>query len=296
MDIHRILAIGECMVELSDSSRHHYKKSFAGDTFNTLYYLAQSKSNYCAFLSVVGQDPLSDEMLNYIKQQNISTEFIYKHPTKTPGLYIINNDASGERNFMYYRNQSAATTLLSFWANDLQKKIYLFDAIYLSGISLAILEHADAFQLINYLIDYKAQGGKIYFDNNYRANLWSSPSKAQMLFKQIHQLADLIFVTYDDEKQCYQDNTIENCITRYLAFSGTTIIKDGSNPLYIIQNNRYRQLPVLKVDKIIDTTGAGDAFNAGFISLYQQSNSIVQACQRGCQIAAQVIQHKGAII
>ncbi len=290
----KILAIGECMIELSAIAHNQYQSAFAGDTLNTLYYLAQHSD--CSYMTVIGQDQRSEAFKSFLIQNKIKTDYVVSHPEKQMGLYLIDNDASGERYFSYYRNDSAAKTLMTFWSNITIEQLCQFDVIYLSGITLAILGENDAIQLINHLERYQHQGGQIFFDNNYRSKLWCNPKQAHKLFQTIHQLASVIFVTYADEQDCYQDSNIEACYRRYQAYAALTVIKDGPNPVSVIHNNSIQQYPSLKVKKVIDTTGAGDAFNAGFIAGYLSGHNIEKACQQACLLASKVIQHQGALI
>ena len=85
----RIACVGEVMIELL-ATRAGHDLGFAGDALNTSVYLRRSLSpeHSVAFVSVVGQDPLSDQMLDFISDHNVETDAVTRHPTLLPGLYV----------------------------------------------------------------------------------------------------------------------------------------------------------------------------------------------------------------
>ncbi len=107
----RVLSIGECMVELSQAGQGLLRKGFAGDTFNTAWYLRAvlSQNWQVDYLTALGDDPLSEELLAFMQKAGIGTGLIRRIPGKTPGLYLISLK-DGERTFSYWRDTSAAKT------------------------------------------------------------------------------------------------------------------------------------------------------------------------------------------
>tara|TARA_B100001105_G_C22353584_1_gene426866 strand:+ start:92 stop:397 length:306 start_codon:yes stop_codon:yes gene_type:complete len=55
-------------------------------------------------------------------------------------------------------------------------------------------------------------------------------------------------------------------------------------------------VPAVKVEKVVDTTGAGDSFNGGYLSARIKGESILEAARKGRRFAAQVIQYRGAVV
>ena len=87
----RALMIGECMVELRQAGDGLLRKGFAGDTFNTAFYLRSflPEAWPVDYFSAVGTDTISDEMLAFIESTGVGTGFIRRLPERTPGLYMI---------------------------------------------------------------------------------------------------------------------------------------------------------------------------------------------------------------
>ncbi len=114
------------------------------------------------YVTALGTDSFSEEMLTAWQQENIQTDLIQRMDNKLPGLYFIETDESGERTFYYWRNDAAAR----FWltspaADDICQRLETFDYLYLSGISLAILDSASRQRLLKLLRACRAKGGKV---------------------------------------------------------------------------------------------------------------------------------------
>ncbi|MEC9462018.1 MAG: PfkB family carbohydrate kinase, partial [Pseudomonadota bacterium] len=111
----RIVSIGECMGELSETGTPGaLSMGFAGDTLNTAYYLRRSLGTdwQVDYLTAIGTDGLSDRMLGFLTAEGIGTNHIRRLSDKTIGLYYITLK-EGERSFTYWRNDSAAKRLAS---------------------------------------------------------------------------------------------------------------------------------------------------------------------------------------
>ena len=108
-----IAVIGEAMAELSDNTD---QLKFAGDSLNTAIYLKRelhNKKNTVAFFSALGNDLNSEKMIKFIESEGLTTNFIERRVNSGPGKYKIVTDKKGERNFHYWRDESAAKTLFS---------------------------------------------------------------------------------------------------------------------------------------------------------------------------------------
>ncbi len=137
-----IASIGEPMIELAApaSGSFSYDRRYGGDTLNTAVYLARLLSPEAAriqYVTRLGDDPLSEWMIQGFRSEGIDCSLIARVKDRRPGLYIIDTDAKGERSFSYWRGEAPARQL--FEDQDLARQLSAADAIYTSGITLAIL-------------------------------------------------------------------------------------------------------------------------------------------------------------
>ncbi|MEF1304808.1 sugar kinase, partial [Vibrio owensii] len=259
-----IAVIGECMVELQ-KKEGQLKQSFGGDTLNTALYLSRLTKAHdikTSYVTALGNDPFSQEMLSAWQEEGIDTSLVLSVKEKQPGIYYIETDETGERYFHYWRNEAAAKFL--FEQNEsplLVDKLYSYDAVYLSGITLAILTEEGKTQLFGFLERFKAQGGKVIFDNNYRPKLWESRENAMSWYLKILKHTDIALLTFEDEQMLYGDEHLEQCIERTSALGvDEIIIKRGSKDCLVVANGEAQYVAPNKVDNVIDTTAAGDSF------------------------------------
>ena len=108
-----LLAIGEAMAEIRRSPEAGFAISYAGDTLNTAIYCARClpESKSTAYLTRIGTDPLSKSFIETAEKEGLVSDFIETDPDHNIGIYAVSTDATGERSFSYWRNDSAARQL-----------------------------------------------------------------------------------------------------------------------------------------------------------------------------------------
>ncbi|MEQ4692571.1 sugar kinase [Providencia manganoxydans] len=296
----QVAIIGECMVELQKSGEL-FKQTFGGDTLNTALYLARLTASFGVmthYLTGLGQDPFSQQMLTSWQKEGINTDHVVISDRHLPGMYLIETSADGERRFFYWRDNSAA----KYWLNeqtasDTQQLLNQQQFIYLSGVSLAILPEPTRNLLFTLLETARQSGAKIIFDNNYRPALWPSIEAAQAAYQHMLALTDMAFLTFDDEQLLYGDQHENQSIARAQQYGvNEIIIKRGEKPCYIVIDNQQQEIPADQVSNVVDTTAAGDSFSAGYLACRILGGTPAEAASTGHLLAGTVIQHRGAII
>lgn len=294
-----IALIGECMIELNGEPFGAMRQTYGGDSLNTATYLARiSKETRVHYVSALGDDPLSRGMRARFSEEGVDTQYVLTDPSRQPGLYLIQLDGRGERTFLYWRNDSAARYLLQH--PDFPKTaefLQTCDAVYLSGISLAILPADDRARLIELLGAYAQNGGQVVFDGNYRPRLWQSVQDTRAAYQALLPHVQLALMTFDDEQALWGDGDYEQSILRlHAAGVREVVLKIGAGGALYAQGAARIDLPTQAVANVVDTTSAGDAFNAGFLSGWLHDVPIEECGARGNRLAGIVIQHKGAVI
>ena len=303
MPTRKIAVIGECMIELSQKGAE-VSRGFGGDTLNTSVYIARqvdAADLEVHYVTALGEDNFSQQMLDAWQQENVHTELTQRLENRLPGLYYIETDSTGERTFYYWRNEAAARFWLeSDQAQAICAELAQFDYLYLSGISLAILNAASREKLMALLTQCRANGCKVIFDNNYRPRLWASREETQQVYQQMLTCTDIAFLTLDDEDLLWGEKPVEEVIHRTQAAGvREVVIKRGADScLVAIQGESTLEVPAVKLpkEKVIDTTAAGDSFSAGYLAVRLTGGSAEEAAKRGHLTASTVIQYRGAII
>jgi 2-dehydro-3-deoxygluconokinase len=296
----RLAVIGEGMLELNGSPFGALHQTYGGDSLNTAIYLSRiaRPGVDVKFVSVVGTDSLSDGLLQRWAAEGIDTSLVLRDPTRLPGLYWIQIDERGERSFLYWRSESAARYLCRH--PDIHRIIAALaqvEMVYLSGISLAILPAPDRTILLQALSALTARGVTLAFDSNYRPALWASKEEARAAMSAILPMAQLLLVTFDDEQRLWSDATPADTVKRLsFAKARTFAIKQGSAGCLYSHDGAVSEIAATPVPTVIDTTAAGDAFNAGFLAGWLAGRDPADCCVAGNTLASVVIQHRGAII
>lgn len=300
----QIAAIGEVMVELSpfptidNNGREIMALSFAGDTYNTSVYMSRLGLE-THYVTQLGQDPYSQQIMQRIANENIGTAMIKQLPGRSPGLYVIRNTPDGEREFFYWRKEAPARELFNSQesADQLCQKLMQCDCIYLSGITLAIIGEQSREFLFQSLKKLRAQGVTIAFDSNYRPRLWQDKTEAQKAMLSIMQYTDIALLTLDDEQLLWGDDSVAGCKQRYAQFKlRELVLKRGADDAIIITPDAELRVPVPPVQGVVDTTGAGDTFNAGYLAGRLMNKSLEDSAKQGIRCAGIIIRHRGAII
>ncbi|TDK39073.1 sugar kinase [Rhizobium deserti] len=294
----RLLSIGECMVELSQAGQGLLRKGFAGDTFNTAWYArACFPADWSVdYLTALGDDPLSADMLAFMQDAGIGTGHIRRIEGKTPGLYLITLK-DGERTFSYWRDTAAAKKLADD-ADHLRAAVKQADILYFSGITLGILAPEAVDTLLAELRRARAAGKLVAFDPNLRPRLW--PSKDVMLrtIEAGARAASLVLPSFDDETTHFGDATVSDTVARYHGLGvADVVVKNGADGVSLSFGGAAAEhVASVRTDNIVDTTSAGDSFNGGFLSRLVRGASPAEAAAYGASVAAVVIGHHGALI
>lgn len=274
-----------------------YRMGFAGDTLNTAWYLAKLLKDRAQvdYFTAVGTDAVSDQMLAFLDRASIGTASILRRDDRTPGLYTIQLQ-DGERSFSYWRGQSAARTLAQA-VQDIDTALRGADIAYISGITLAILPEADRATLLQALEQFRSAGGEVVFDPNLRPKLWPDTGTMTGAIMRAARLSDIVLPSHEDEATWFGDATPLVTADRY-AHEGAEIVvvKNGPDEIVMLDDGKTSRHHPEPVTNAVDTTAAGDSFNAGFLASRIIGAPLDQAVATAARLAAQVVSYPGALV
>ncbi|TKJ69124.1 ketodeoxygluconokinase [Pseudomonas viridiflava] len=299
MSLPRVALIGECMIELQQHADGSLRQSFGGDTLNTAVYLARLLgSGQVDYVTALGDDSFSDAMCKVWSEEGIGLGKVQRLPGRLPGLYCIQTDANGERRFLYWRNEAAVRDcFMTPAAEPILAALTSYDVLYFSGITLAVLGAEGRSRLLMMLAKARSRGAKVAFDNNYRPRLWASVEQAREAYLACLPYVDLALLTEDDEQALYGYTDTDQLLTAYRQRGiGEIVIKRGAQSCIVETDGKRFEIPTQKVERVVDTTAAGDSFSAAYLAARLKGEHPQQAAEAGHRLAGIVIQHPGALV
>lgn len=296
----RITVLGECMVELSpeagDGGAPLYRMGFAGDTFNTAIYMARL-GDQVAYCTALGQgDPFSEGVLTAMRREGMDTQLVRQVENRLPGLYAIVLDDHGERKFHYWRERAPIRDLFSaHTADQLIEAAKASDLVYLSGVTLAVIGDIGRARLRDILAYVHSHGVAVALDFNYRPALWPSAEAARAALDGVVSACRYISLSSEDSRPLY-GREAEDLAADWAAAGAEVVARDERHTVIVHRPDGRTATPAPPRVKAIDTTGAGDSFNAAYLSSRLAGATITEAVARAHALAGIVVCHRGAIV
>lgn len=288
----RIVCCGEGMLELSRRGED-WKLGYGGDTLNTAIHLARLGHDV-AYFTALGTDPLSDKLRADWEAEGLDTSLILTHPSRNAGLYAITTDDAGERSFAYWRETSAVRELFDLADTVTRRRVITgCDLFYHSLITTAVLNDNGRVALLLLAGLIRDQGGKVAFDGNYRPRLWENAEVTRAMHDGAIRAADIGLPTLEDE-QALSGAADADVVAQAWQRLGCqeTVVKLGADGCRLPGG---KVVPPPQKLTPIDTSGAGDAFNAGYLDARLRGATPEEAAMAGHEVAGWTVMRPGAI-
>lgn len=287
----RIVIIGEGMLELSGDGPG-WSLGYGGDTLNTAIHLVRL-GHEVSFATALGADPFSDSLRHRWQEEGLDISLVLTDPDRLPGLYAIRTGPGGERSFTYWRGESAARRMFALPdSHRIAEAAGRADLLLFSLITLAILPKQSREALFSLCREIRARGGLIAFDGNYRPKLWEDADEARTARNGAIALCNIGLPTLEDEAMLAGLPTAEAVAAQWHELGAEeTIVKLG--PEGCLAGGRIIS-PAERLSPI-DTSGAGDAFNAGYLHARIGGAQQADAARRGHELAGWTLMRRGAV-
>lgn len=288
----RIVCCGEGMLELSRRGED-WKLGYGGDTLNTAIHLARLGHDV-AYFTALGSDPLSDKLRADWEAEGLDTSLILTHPSRNAGLYAINTDDAGERSFAYWRETSAAREMFDLADTDVRRRAAAgCDLFYHSLITTAVLNDNGRIALLLLAGLIRNQGGRVAFDGNYRPRLWETLELSRAMHDGAIRAADIGLPTLEDERALTGAVDADAVAEAWQRLGcKETVVKLGADGCRLPDG---KVVPPPRALNPVDTSGAGDAFNAGYLDARLRGATPEEAALAGHEVAGWTVMRPGAI-
>jgi fructokinase len=242
------------------------------------------------FIGAVGQDEPGDTLVKLLGDVGVDTRGVQRHPTApTREVYVV-RDLNGDRTFAgfgKYHTRDFADTWLK--ASDLPEELFNeADFLVLGTLELAYPEsEAATHQAFKLAEQYDL---KIILDVNWRPVFWQDSELAKQKIRQILPNCDFIKLTKEEGEWLFNTSDAGAITYRLNSLEGV-LVTDGENGCSYCLAENEGKLPAFSLP-VVDTTGAGDSFLAGFV--HQLNEYGIQALSDP-QIAKSVITYASAV-
>lgn len=294
----RAICVGEALIEFVRGGDGRFGIASGGDAFNVAVYLARAGAS-SALATAVGDDPYSDALVALAAAEGVAGHLMLRVGGRLPGVAAIDTGPDGKRRQYFWREASPARDLFELpdWGRvaDALLKAKL---VYFTGITLSLYSNNGIGRFLAVLEMARQQGVKIAFDGNFRPRGWGGDlSRTRAVFLEALKRVDIALPAYDDEAVLWGDPSPEATVERMQAFGiAEIVVKNGPNSALVAAGGQRGFVPVPEVVVPVDTTAAGDGFNAGYLAARLAGKTPGDAALAAHQLAGQVIRHPGALM
>ena len=290
----RVACIGECMIEIREGADGSLSRAYGGDTLNTAVYLARLGVGV-DYITALGDDPWSDEMIAGWLAEGIGTQWVMRLAGRLPGLYLVQTDARGERRFSHWRDSAAARSLFALPETPAVRDALLgYELLYLSGISLSLYGDAGRQMLFATLDRARQLGRRVAFDTNFRPRGWPDRTVGQAVYRDAFRRSDIVLASSEDLEMLFGGSGAGELLGH--RASAEIILKLPDHACRVLAGDTDITVRAEPVDKVVDTTAAGDSFAAAYLAARLGGADPGAAALAGHHLAGIVVGYPGAII
>ena len=254
-----LLCIGEILADMIGEEKNGivtYERKAGGAPFNVACALKKFGAEV-KFVGSVGDDLIGKFLINYARDFGMDTTYIHQNTQRNTTLAFVELNEEGDRSFCFYRKNTADYDMPPL-SDEL---IGMADIVCIGSLMLADEK------CVEYALDIidraHSMGKTVAFDVNYRTDIFRDKDSAVKTYKKILAKADIVKFS-EDEVQTFTEEYVDTLCDKLVLI---TLGKEGSEWRYAGKKNRVFTISV----KPVDTTGAGDAFFAGALSVIDKN-------------------------
>lgn len=291
-----VILVGEPIIilaaqEVGDiQEAENFKRFIAGAEINVAIGLINLKHNV-SYVTKLSDDPFGEYIEGFLNGKGIDTSHITYNSKASTALQLKGKTEVGDPEVVYFRNYSAACYLSKEDVEDISLKG--IKHIHITGIPLGLSKSSrDAiYELIS-----KANAADIFitFDPNIRPSIWGSEEKMIKVMNDVASKCDMILPGIGEGEILTGSDDPDEIADFYLDIGvESVVIKLGSEGAFVKTKDESYTVPGFKVDKVVDTVGAGDGFAVGVVSGILEGLDLKDSVIRGNAIGSLQVMVQG---
>ncbi len=260
-----IMAIGEMLVDFTAVTEENgdifYKQNPGGAPANVAVMAAKLGVS-SGFIGKMGKDMFGTYLKETLENEGVDTKGVKLDKGYSTTLAFVRKNEDGDRDFVFYRNNSADLNLSYSEVN-----LKLIDSCKLLHFGALLLTSEPSKSAVINTVEYAKQQGKIItYDPNWREHLWSSRAEAVKAMRSVLRYVDIIKVSELELQIITDSGNLLPSIAKLLNEGVKVVcITQGAKGCIIATRKGIERFPTFDVETI-DTLGAGDSFFGAFIS------------------------------
>ncbi|MCB4806806.1 carbohydrate kinase [Tamlana sp. 62-3] len=292
-----ILCVGEVLVDFIGhqpgvliNETRDYHRYLGGSPTNVAMNMARLGLN-AALVATVGQDGFGEYIFKRLNEVGVNIDFIKQLGRNATSVIFVSR-SEGTPDFLPFRDTDYKITEDQITSETLQKtKIYHTTCFALSkkpAQDTIIKKAEEAYNL----------GCKLSIDVNYARKLWESRDEALSVIKAYCKFNPLVKVSEDDMLRLFEKELPHEEIFEFFHNQGvdTVCLTLGSKGVVLSQKGKELiKMPAIKIEKVMDATGAGDAFWSGFLFAYINEKPVTECLEVALKLAALKLQNVGRL-
>jgi len=273
LDVIARINVSPQKINFGSDTASRISTSSGGAAGNVAAWLTRTDAR-STIVSHVGDDPAGAAIVAEFDALGVSHGDLVI-PGETSGVVVVLVDSSGERTMFPDKGANSRLTLIDL------PDLGAFQAVYISGYALLNPLARDG--VLAMIAKIKADGLPIYFDP---ASVGAMKDVADKELHNWFSMMDVLLLNEEESIYLTGSVDIERALNYLLDFSQVVVIKRGSaGAIAKARGFDSISLPAVAAT-VVDTTGAGDSFAAGFIASYSKNHDLTAALQAGGELAA----------
>lgn len=223
------------------------------------------------FIGCIGQDKAGDELFTLLSEIGVDTTPIQRHTAAPTRKVYVTRSLAGERTFAGFGDIPTTEFADTRLQAEKLSEHWFQEAQYLV-IGTLELAYPDSRNAIHTALELaKKQGVKVFLDINWRPVFWLNPDTAKPMIETVLPYADIIKCSDEEGDWLFGTQDPTEIIKKVKNAQGILVTAGEKGCEYHL-GDYSQKLDVFKVN-VVDTTGAGDSFVAGFLHCCTQAGN-----------------------
>lgn len=268
----------------------HFTRYVCGAEINFAVGMARL-GHKVAYVSKIGNDPFGKHIKNFLTANQIDSRYVDFDNDHMTGMQLKAKVETGDPEVVNFRKNTAFANLTSSDIAGIDWSTVKH--LHITGIPPALSGSCRS-TIYDLIAAARQHNVQISFDTNLRPALWKDKAEMVKVINDLASKADIVLPGIGEGKILTGLDDPDKIADFYLeAGAKLVVIKVGAKGAFVKTKEACFTVPAFKVEKVVDTVGAGDGFAVGVVSALLEGMAIKDAIKRGAAIGALAIMSQG---